>query len=89
MGVTQDSSLERQLRDVKPSESDESPPIVNKEYVDMLIEGHHRLTKNQLHAFTKASRKRLRLGKKGIAKRKRMAKSLNRHYRRKPFVEAL
>ena len=60
-----------------------------KEYVDMLIEGHHRLTKSQLHAFTKASRKRLRLGKKGIARRKRMANSIGGHYKKKPYLEVL
>ena len=60
-----------------------------KEYVDMLIEGHHRLTKDQLHAFTKATRQRLRLGEKGIAIRKRMAKSIGEHYKIKPYLEAL
>ena len=60
-----------------------------KEYVDMLIEGHHRLTKSQLHAFTKATRKRLRLGKRGIARRKRMAKSIGEHYKKKTYLEAL
>ena len=60
-----------------------------KEYVDMLVGGHHRLTKNQLHAFTRATRKRLRLGKEGDARRERMAKSLGRHYRRKPSLEPL
>ena len=60
-----------------------------KEYVDMLVEGHHRLTKSQLHAFTKASRKRLRLGEKGIARRKRMSKSIGKHYRKKPYLEVL
>ena len=58
-------------------------------YVDMLVEGHHRLTKSQLHAFTKASRKRLRLGEKGIARRKRMSKSIGNHYKKKPFIEVL
>jgi len=58
-------------------------------YVDMLVEGHHRLTKSQLHAFTKASRKRLRLGEKGIARRKRMSKSIGNHCKIKPFIEVL
>jgi len=88
MGVTQDSSHERvATRYLKICESDESPPI--GEYMDMLMEGHHRLTKNQLHAFTKATRKRLRLGKKGIARRKRMAKSIGEHYKKKPYLEPL
>ena len=60
-----------------------------KEYVDMLIEGHHRLTKSQLHAFTKATRKLLSIGKMGIARRKRMAKSIGEHYKKKPYLEAL
>jgi hypothetical protein len=59
------------------------------EYVDMLLEGSHRKTTDELHAFTRASRRRLRLGKKGIARRERMAKSLNRHYKFKPFIESL
>ena len=60
-----------------------------KEYVDMLMEGHHRLTKNQLHAFTKAARKRLRLRNEGIARRKRIAESIGNHYRKKPYLEVL
>jgi hypothetical protein len=60
-----------------------------KEYVDMLVEGHHRLTKSQLHAFTRASRKRLRLRNGGIARRKRMSKSIGNHYKKKPYLEVL
>jgi len=88
MGVTQDSSHERvATRYLKICESDESPPI--GEYMDMLIEGSHKKTTDELHAFTKATRKRLRLGKKGIARRKRMAKSIGEHYKKKPYLEPL
>jgi len=55
----------------------------------MLIEGSHKKTTDELHAFTKATRKRLRLGKKGIARRKRMAKSIGEHYKKKPYLEPL
>ena len=62
---------------------------MKEEYIDMLIQGNHRLTKNEHHAVAKTARKRIRLGKKGDARRERMAKSLGRHYKRKPFLEAL
>ena len=47
--------------------------------VDMLINSHHRLTKEQHHAYQKASRKRIAKGKEAIAIRKKMANSLSRH----------
>ena len=62
---------------------------MKEEYIDMLIQGNHKLTKDQHHAVARTRRKRIRLGKKGDARRERMAKSLGRHYKRKPFLEAL
>ena len=87
MGVTHDSSTKSQLPDDKFSESNESPPIVNKEYVDMLVQGNHKLTKNQFHAFAKATRKRLREGREVEARRRAAAKKKNCKF--KPYVEAL
>tara|TARA_Y100000593_G_C4101554_1_gene233502 strand:- start:369 stop:560 length:192 start_codon:yes stop_codon:yes gene_type:complete len=40
-----------------------------KEYFDMLIEGSHKLTKDQLHAWAKASRRRLKEGREVQARR--------------------
>ena len=59
------------------------------EYLDMLLEGSHKKTTDELHAFTRASRKRLRLRDMVIARRKRMAKSIGRHFKRKPYLEDL
>jgi len=47
--------------------------------VDMLITGHHRLLPSELHAYTKAMRNRVALGKEGTARREKMAKVLNKH----------
>ena len=47
--------------------------------VDMLINSHHRLTKEQHHAYQKASRKRIAKGKEADAVRKKMATTLGRH----------
>jgi hypothetical protein len=58
-----------------------------KEYVDMLLEGSHRKTTDELHAFTKASRKRLREGRKIEARRKLAA--AKKTCKIKPFIEAL
>jgi len=58
-------------------------------YVDMLLEGSHKKTTDELHAFTRASRKRLRLSNEGIARRKRMSISIGNHFKRKPYLEDL
>ena len=47
--------------------------------VDMLINSHHKLTKEQHHAYQRASRKRIAEGKKADRIRKRMATALGRH----------
>ena len=47
--------------------------------VDMLINSHHRLTKEQHHAYQRASRKRIAKGKEADRIRKRMATTLGRH----------
>ena len=46
-----------------------------KEYFDMLIEGSHKLTKDQLHAWAKASRRRLKEGREADARRRAAAKN--------------
>jgi|TARA_R100000656_G_scaffold120329_1_gene94537 hypothetical protein len=55
----------------------------------MLIKGNHRLTKEQHHANVKASRKRIREGEEGEARRMSMAKTMGEHYKLKPYIEAL
>ena len=57
------------------------------EYVDMLVQGNHKLTKDQLHAFAKATRERLREGREVEARRKATVKKMN--YKIKPYMEAL
>ena len=47
--------------------------------IDMLIEGHHKLTQNEHHAFQKACRKRIAKGKEAELRRRRMAEALGRH----------
>ena len=47
--------------------------------VDMLVNSHHKLTKEEHHAYQKASRKRIAKGKKADRIRKRMATALGRH----------
>jgi hypothetical protein len=59
------------------------------EYVDMLLEGSHRKTTDELHAFTRASRRRLRLRNEVNARRKRIAESISGHFRKKPYLEDL
>lgn len=53
--------------------------FVIKEEVDMLITGHHRLLPSEHHAYTKAMRKRIAIGKEAIARRKEMARVINKH----------
>lgn len=43
------------------------------EYIDGLIEGSHRLTKDQIHSWARASRNRVRKGKEAEALRKATA----------------
>jgi hypothetical protein len=58
-----------------------------KEYVDMLLEGSHKKTSNEHHAFAKASRKRLMEGREVEARRKATVKKMN--CKIKPYMEAL
>ena len=46
---------------------------MNDEYIDGLMQGSHRLTKDQIHAYAKASRNRVRKGKEAEALRKATA----------------
>ena len=57
------------------------------EYVDMLVQGNHKLTKDQLHAFAKATRERLRERREGEARRRASVKKMN--CKIKPYMEAL
>ena len=41
-----------------------------KDKVDMLIEGSHKLTKKQIHDWAKTSRKRVKEGREGEARRR-------------------
>ena len=61
--------------------------FVIKEEVDMLITGHHRLLPSEHHAYTKAMRKRVAIGKEVIARRKEMARVLNKHMGNKNIIE--
>tara|TARA_R100000781_G_C3980489_1_gene93348 strand:+ start:162 stop:350 length:189 start_codon:yes stop_codon:yes gene_type:complete len=47
------------------------------EYIDGLLEGSHKLTPDQFHAWAKASRKRVYLGKIAESIRKASAKKHN------------
>lgn len=49
------------------------------EYIDMLIEGNHRLTVDEQYAAVNARRKRIALGREAIEVRKSMSKILGRH----------
>ena len=61
--------------------------FVIKDEVDMRITGHHRLLPSELHAYTKAMRKRVAIGKEGTARRKEMARVLNKHMGNKTIIE--
>ena len=61
--------------------------FVIKDEVDMLITGHHRLLPSELHAYKKAIRKRVSIGKEGTARRKEMARVLNKHMGNKTIIE--
>jgi hypothetical protein len=59
------------------------------EYVDMLLEGSHRKTTDEHHAYAKAGRRRLRLRNAVDARRKRIAESISGHFGGKPYLEDL
>ena len=52
------------------------------EYIDMLVQGNHKLTKDQHHAYAKASRRRVAEGKKAQAIRKAAAKKKKCKFKR-------
>ena len=56
------------------------------EYIDGLMQGSHKLTKNQIHAWAKASRNRVKEGKEAEALRKARTKT---NHKFKPILEAL
>ena len=47
---------------------------MSEEYVDMLIDSHHRLTKAELHLYAKMMRKRKEEGRKAVALREENAR---------------
>jgi len=49
------------------------------EYIDMLIEGNHRLTVDEQYAAVDARRKRIALGREAIKIRQQMSENLGRH----------
>ena len=53
---------------------------VQLEIVDMLFNGHHKLSPDEHHAFAKAARNRIALGKRADEVRRSMAKTLSRHF---------
>ena len=56
-------------------------------YVDMLLEGSHKKTTDELHAFAKASRKRMKEGRKIEARRKLAA--AKKTCKSRQYIEAL
>ena len=60
---------------------------MTEEYTDMLFEGNHKLTKNEVHAWAKATRKRVLEAKKYAARQK--SRTFNKDYKMKPYTEPL
>tara|TARA_R100000781_G_scaffold40643_1_gene28094 strand:- start:631 stop:819 length:189 start_codon:yes stop_codon:yes gene_type:complete len=58
-----------------------------KEYIDGLIEGSHRKTEDEIHAWAKASRKRVKEAKEVSARREATAK--NKICKLKPYVKSV
>ena len=61
----------------------------DEEYVDMLVNSHHRLTKNELHLYAKMMRKRREAGRKANALRKENARTNYVHRNPKKRVKPL
>ncbi|SVC43458.1 uncharacterized protein METZ01_LOCUS296312 [marine metagenome] len=61
----------------------------DEEYVDMLMVGSHRLTKNELHLYAKMMRKRREEGRKANALRKENARTNFVHRNPKKRVKPL
>jgi hypothetical protein len=59
------------------------------EYVDMLIDSHHRLTKAELHLYAKMMRKRMEEGRKVNALREENARTNFVHRNPKKRVKPL
>ena len=61
----------------------------NEEYVDMLVDSHHRLTKAELHLYAKMMRKRREEAEKVIALREENARTNFVHRNPKKRVKPL
>ena len=61
----------------------------DEEYVDMLIDSHHRLTKAELHLYAKMMRKRREEGRKANALREENARTNFVHLNPKKRVNPL
>jgi len=59
------------------------------EYVDMLMDSNHRLTKDELHLYAKMMRKRRKEGKKFAALRKENARTNFVHKKPKKHIQPL
>ena len=62
---------------------------MNEEYVDMLIDSHHRLTKAELHLYAKMMRKRMEEARKANALREENARTNFVHRNPKKRVNPL
>ena len=62
---------------------------MSEEYVDMLIDSHHRLTKAELHLYAKMMRKRMEEGRKANALREENARTNFVHRNPKKRVKPL
>ena len=62
---------------------------MNEEYVDMLIDSHHRLTKAELHLYAKMMRKRMEEARKANALREENARTNFVHRNPKKRVKPL
>ena len=61
----------------------------DEEYVDMLVDSHHRLTKAELHLYAKMMRKRRDEAEKAVALRKENARINAIHGKTKKRVNPL
>ena len=59
------------------------------EYVDMLVDGNHRKTKNEHHLFAKMMRMRRRSAKEGDKLRKEAARTYQANKKPKKYVSPL
>mgnify|MGYP005633948555 CR=1 FL=1 len=59
------------------------------DYVDMIFEGHHKKTTEEQQQFLKAKAERIKRAAEDGKARQRMAANIAKHYKSKPFIEAL